>query len=153
MAPRDATTTGTNKKAGWFIDFPYSGDRGGERQITNAVLFGKQILFNSLLPPTASGSACGGGSSYSYAADLASGAGSVSGLSEGALGAPILLKLGSDLSAASTTGGRFKTENVGVLNPSAKGLSNISTQSATYPVGRLSWRQINNYQDLKNKSW
>lgn len=153
VAPRDATTTGTNKKAGWFIDFPYSGDRGGERQITNAVLFGKQILFNSLLPPTASGSACGGGSSYSYAADLASGAGSVSGLSEGALGAPILLKLGSDLSAASTTGGRFKTENVGVLNPSAKGLSNISTQSATYPVGRLSWRQINNYQDLKNKSW
>ena len=34
-------------------------------------LFGKKIVFTSLMPPTASTSACGGGSSYTYQANLA----------------------------------------------------------------------------------
>ncbi len=50
--PRNANNT--NKKAGWFIDFPLSGSSGGERQITSAALFGQDILFTSLLPPSAS---------------------------------------------------------------------------------------------------
>jgi type IV pilus assembly protein PilY1 len=27
------------------------------------------------------------------------------------------------------------------------------TKTATSQVGRLSWRQLNNYRELKNKAW
>lgn len=156
-APRDATSSGVIKKSGWFIDYPNGGSSGAEQQITNAVLFGQDIIFNSLLPPTASGSACGGGASRTYTANLASGLGTVSTLSTGALGAPMLLNLTSSYGATGAAGERFRTDRVGILNPSATGLgdsaSSISTRSADFPVGRLSWRQINNYQELKNRSW
>lgn len=156
-APRDATTSGVIKKSGWFMDYPAGGNLGGEQQVTSAVLFGTDIIFNSLLPPTASGSACGGGSSRTYTANLASGLGTMSTLSAGALGAPMLIQLSSSYSASGATGGRYRTDRVGVLNPSATGLgesgSSITDRSASFPVGRLSWRQINNYQELKNRSW
>lgn len=152
-APRETSNTA---KAGWYIDFPLGGSAGGEKQISNAVLFGKDIIFNSLLPPTASGSACGGGASRAYTANLASGIGTVSNLSAGALGAPMLLHLNSSFSLSGATGDRYRTDKVGILNPSAKGLgegSAIETTSSDFLVGRLSWRQINNIKELKNKVW
>lgn len=149
--------TNDKNKSGWYINFPNGGSSGGEQQVTNAVLFGKDIIFNSILPPTASGSACGGGSSRTYSANLASGIGSVSNLSAGALGAPMLLQLTTKYGASGSTGDRYKTSTVGLLNPSASGLgesgTSIQTRSANFLVGRLSWRQINNYNELKNKSW
>lgn len=156
-APRDATSSGVIKKSGWYMDYPSGGNLGGEQQVTNAVLFGPDIIFNSLLPPTASGSACGGGSSRTYTANLASGLGTMSTLTTGALGAPMLLQLSSTYGASGATGGRVRTDRIGVLNPSATGLgesgTSINERSANFPVGRLSWRQINNYQELKNRSW
>lgn len=149
-------TNTTDKKAGWYIDFPKSGSNGGERQITNAVLFGNQIIFTSLLPPSASTNACGGGSSYTYFANLATGLGQISAVSSGAQGAPIIFKLSSDVAPSDSSGLRVKTDKIVLGVPSSTGddkLSLSDTQTATSTVGRLSWRQINNYQELKHKSW
>lgn len=152
VAPRNAKAD-TNAYAGWYMDYPKSGAIGGEQQVTNAVLFGKDIIFNSLMPPTASGSACGGGSSYTYTANLATGMGSVSTLSAGALGAPLLLQISSTYGSSGATGDRIRTDKAGILNPSATGLGDsVSTKDADFLVGRLSWRQINNYQELK-QTW
>ncbi|WCM92472.1 PilC/PilY family type IV pilus protein [Acidovorax sp. NCPPB 2350] len=155
-APLQATsgTASVNKKAGWFIDFPNSGPNGGERQITNAILFGKQIIFTSLLPTTMSTSACGGGASYTYTANLASGLGDVSAISNGTQGAPIIFSKGSVITVSDSTGLRKKTETIVLGRPSANGDNKLSisdTKTAESIVGRLSWRQISNYQELKRK--
>lgn len=152
--PRNTNTT--NKKAGWFIDFPLSGSSGGERQITSAALFGQDILFTSLLPPSASTDACGGGSSYSYQANLASGLGTVVALSNGAQGAPMVFNVGSTLSGSDSAGSRTKTDKAVFVRPGAtasEGVTVSDTKTATSTVGRLSWRQINNYRELRNKDW
>lgn len=152
--PRNANNT--NKKAGWFIDFPLSGSSGGERQITSASLFGQDILFTSLLPPSASTDACGGGSSYSYQANLASGLGTIVALSNGAQGAPMVFNIGSTLSSSDSTGSRTRTDRAVVVRPGAtadEGVTVSDTKTATSTVGRLNWRQINNYRELRNKDW
>ena len=148
--------TATTQKAGWFIDFPQSGPSGGERQITNAALFGNKIFFNSILPPTASSDACGGGASYSYSANLATGSGSVSSASNGALGSPLVFITKLVESGSNSTGSRTATTTAKIGAPSTNETSPTGggqTVTATNPTGRLSWRQINNYQELKNKLW
>jgi len=152
-----ATTGSTtpNKKAGWYMDFPNGGSVAGERQITNAVLFGKQIIFTSLMPPTASTSACGGGSSYTYFANLASGDGDISAISSGAQGAPIIFNVGATVTVSDSTGLRTRTDKIVLGIPSSTGDNKLTIseeKTADSLVGRLSWRQINNYQDLKNKT-
>lgn len=150
------STNSTNKKAGWYIDFPLGGSSGGERQITSATLFGQDILFTSLLPPSASTDACGGGSSYFYQANLASGLGTVVALSNGAQGAPMVFNVGTTLSGSDSAGSRTRTDRAVFVRPGAtasEGVTVSDTKSATSTVGRLSWRQINNYRELKNKTW
>lgn len=158
--PRDAgIVDGDNKKAGWFIDFPKSGSSGGERQITSAALFGQNIMFSSLLPPSASTSACAGGASYFYEANLASGLGQVTTVSSGAQGAPMVFSIGSSVSESNSVGQRTKTEKAVFARPGAAGDDKLiisETKTADSTVGRLSWRQINNYRELKLKdaaSW
>ncbi len=151
--PRDTNTS--NKKAGWFIDFPRSGSSGGERQITSAAIFGQDIQFTSLLPPSASTDACGGGSSYFYQANLATGLGSVAPLSSGAQGAPMVFNVGTSLSGSDSTGSRTRTDRAVFVRPGAtanEGVTVSDTKTATSTVGRLSWRQINNYRELKNQN-
>ncbi len=149
-------TNNTDKKAGWFIDFPLSGSSGGERQIASATMFGQDILFTSILPPSASTDACGGGSSYAYQANLASGQGTVTALPNGAQGAPMVISIGSTLSGSDSTGSRTRTDRVVILRPGAaagEGVTLSDTKTATATVGRLNWRQINNYRELRNKTW
>ena len=144
----------TNKKAGWVVDFKYSGVIGGEKQVTNAVLFGNRIFFNSILPPTASTDACGGGISYPYTVNLATGNGSVSAATNGAVGSPLIFITNKKESISNSTGGRTTTVTAKIGSPSSNESQLKSTTiTATMPTGRLSWRKINNYQDLKNKSW
>ena len=155
--PRD--TNATSKKAGWFIDLPRSGSAGGERQISSAALLGKEIVFTTVLPPSASTDACGGGSSYLYAANLASGLGTVTAFSNGAQSAPLVLRLGGNavqVSASDSTGMRIRSEKMVLARSSSTGDDRLvisDTKTVNSTVGRLSWRQINNYRELKNKSW
>jgi type IV pilus assembly protein PilY1 len=151
--------SGVNKKAGWFIDFPRSGSNGGERQITSAALFGQTIMFSSVLPPSSSQNACGGGASYFYKANLASGLGQITTVSNGAQGAPMVFNVGSTVSNSDSVGARIRTDKAVFGRPGAAGDDKIifsDPETATSSVGRLSWRQINNYRELKLKdasSW
>ena len=149
------------KAAGWYIDFPNrDGIEIGERQITNAALFGQNIMFTSLVPPSASNSACTGGESYFYEANLATGKGSLgtSGAG-GAQGAPMVFSVGSSVSNSDSVGLRLRTDKAVFGRPGTAGDDKLivsDTKTATSKVGRLSWRQINNYHELKNKdaaSW
>lgn len=149
--PKDSN--GSNQKAGWFIDFPRSGSTGGERQVTSAAIFGQSILFTSLLPPSASTDACGGGSSYFYQANLATGLGSVSQLSSGAQGGPSIFSLPATLSNSDSTSSRTLTERAVAVRAGAtanEGVTATNLAPSDKTVGRLSWRQINNYRELRN---
>ena len=125
-------------------------------QINRMIAFGNKIFFNSILPPTASSDACGDGASYSYSANLATGSGSVSSASNGALGSPLVFITKLVESGSNSTGSRTATTTAKIGAPSTNETSPTGggqTVTATNPTGRLSWRQINNYQELKNKSW
>ena len=153
---RPLTDGDLTKRAGWYIDFPYGGVNGGERLVTSAVLLGNKIYFNSQLPPNASSDACGGGASYTYAANLASGLGTITASSTGLQGSPLVFTVSSSVTNSDSTGARVKTEKSIIANQSPSTSDKLNTTDkieTTSDVGRLSWRQINNYQDLKNKSW
>jgi type IV pilus assembly protein PilY1 len=146
---------GDSERAGWYMDLPYSGAAGGEKQITDALVLGNKIYFNSQLPPSASSNACGGGSSYFYAANLASGLGTISPTSSGLQGAPQVFTISSSLSDSDSTGARTRTTKSTIVSVGSgtkdkleQNVPEVTTEAA---VGRLSWRQINNYQLLKNK--
>ena len=150
---RAASDTDATQRSGWYFNYPDS----GERQISNAKLIGEKVIFNSLIPgvSNANGSCSGAeGGGRRYEVDIASGNGFRRVLPD-IPGEPILLENKGlvTYSASDSTGRRVKTittQNV------AQGSSGISTGGAgdvtttTVMTGRLNWRQIHNYQDLKN---
>ncbi|MDB5894596.1 MAG: pilus assembly protein PilY, partial [Rhodoferax sp.] len=69
----------------------------------------------------------------------------------GVMGEPLVAELdASPVSSADSTGRRIKTTIKQVIQQGSTGISVSSTTTITSIAGRLSWRQINNYQDLKN---
>ena len=72
----------------------------------------------------------------------------------GILGKPLLLKWdNAGYTNSDSTGKRTKTVKAEVIQEGSGGLStggDNGTQVQTFTVGRLNWRQINNYLDLKN---
>ncbi len=144
------------KKAGWYMDYPNSGSIMGERQVSNAVLFGKNIVFNSIMPPSASTSACSGGSSYTYTASIATGSVAISELINGAQGSPLVFRVSTNVTVSDSFGQRTQTDKVVLMSPSSSGDNKLvvgGSMQDSRTVGRLSWRQIDNYRDLRNKSW
>jgi type IV pilus assembly protein PilY1 len=81
------------------------------------------------------------------------------GLSEistvGLLAAPLLIEIGNySLTPTDATGQRTASKRVAVITQGSKGVKVAATSGGglTYQeqVGRLSWRQINNYRENKN---
>jgi type IV pilus assembly protein PilY1 len=150
---RATTDTDTETlRSGWYYDFPVS----KERQISSATLFGDIIVFGSLIPG-ASGAAgtcaASGGSGNEYAIKLDSGNGTYRQSAVGILGEPLLMERAPEYSISNSTGKRTKTITTKVIQQGSGGLStggSNGTQVQTFTVGRLNWRQINNYLDLKN---
>jgi type IV pilus assembly protein PilY1 len=139
------------QRSGWYFDFPSS----GERTLSEATVFGNQIVFGSLVPNRSdSSSGCsgipGGGSQYTL--DIADGAGTSAISNVGIMGKPLIAELNNATTISSTdnTGRRIKTITGQIIQQGASGLSPNRTATKTVITGRLSWRQINNYQDLKN---
>lgn len=154
---RATTDTDTsNPRSGWVVDFPLS----KERQISKGAVTGADSLtFGSLYPGVASTSACsntpGGGNVYTLTISSGSGTSRVSDV--GILGEPLLVDLpGATTNTPSdSTGRRTKTITKMVVQQGSSGLSVGSsgtqyTQTSTVVTGRMTWRQINNYQDMKN---
>lgn len=146
-------TDSESLRSGWYYDFPVS----KERQISSATLFGDLIVFGSLIPgasATAGTCAASGGSGNEYAIDLLDGNGTYRVSTVGILGEPLLMELSNiEYTKSNSTGKRTKTVSARAIQQGSSGLStggSNGTQVQTFTVGRLNWRQINNYLDLKN---
>ena len=71
----------------------------------------------------------------------------------GILGEPLLSEVSSAATYTPTdnTGRRKKTVTTKVIQQGSLGIpGSPASKTTTVTVGRLSWRQINNYQDLRN---
>lgn len=149
MSDADAT-----QRSGWYFDYATS----GERQISNALLNGETLIFGSLIPGSTSGAtACGvsGGSGNEYRLDVDTGDGDFRVSTVGILGQPLVLELAETQETKSnSTGRRTRTITSQVVKQGSGGIDTASGSgdktTKTIVAGRLSWRQINNYQDLKN---
>lgn len=136
-------------KMGWYVDFDKS---IGERQISDITAEFGQLFFGSLFPTKGS---CGEGGGRFYAVNSLTGHG-VSELSQvGILAAPLVLEIGSTaLTLSDTSGQRTAAHRVAIITQGSKGLKVAATGggglSYNEQVGRLSWRQINNYRENKN---
>ena len=144
--------TGTSTlKLGWYVDLDKS---IGEQQVSDITGAFGQIFFGSLYPTQGS---CGEGGGRFYAVNALTGNG-VSEISQvGILAAPLVLEIGNtSLTNSDTSGQRTATRKVGVITQGSKGLKIAETSGTattlTYKqqVGRLSWRQLNNFQENKN---
>lgn len=139
-------------RSGWYADLPTS----GERQISDATLLplSTGILFNSLIPGASGGSGCAvaqdGGRTYKI--DIATGNGASSDSSVGLLGEVMVVER-PDLTSKTltdSTGRGIKILTSDVYQLGSQGWKKTESVTTQVAAGRLSWRQINNYQDLKN---
>lgn len=144
-----AASSSSTTKLGWYVDL----DRSiGERQISDITGAFGQLFFGSLFPTYGS---CGEGGGKFYAVNALTGNG-VSELSQvGILAAPLILEIGNTaLTMSDTSGQRTASRRIAVITQGSKGLKTAASGggglSYTQQVGRLSWRQINNYQENKN---
>lgn len=148
---RPMTDTDVTQRSGYYFDLPTT----GERSIATAGVVGDLLKFSTLIPASsgAVGScAAAGGSGKAYELNIDTGNGKSRISTVGLLGEPLLLEiLGATTYTTSTTAGRrFKTVVSQNIDVGSTGVSASSTTTTTFVTGRLSWRQINNYLDLKN---
>jgi type IV pilus assembly protein PilY1 len=139
------TDIANGQKSGWYMDFDAA---LAERQISDITALGGQLLFGSIYPTKGS---CGEGGGRLYILNALSGDGISEESQVGVLAAPLVVTLGgTSLTLSDTTGQRTATERLGVITQGAKGLKTSTiTSSYSYQVGRIAWRQINNYQANK----
>lgn len=138
----------TTQRSGWYVNYT----NPGERQISGFGVFGNKVIFGSVIPPDAVVDACGSGTGYQYSMNIATGVGQREVSQVGLLGEPFVLEIGgSNVTISGSTGRRIKTTTGQIILQGSSGLKTISAQPTDQSiVGRLSWRQINNYQDLKH---
>lgn len=139
-------------RSGWYFDFPST----GERQVGTVTALVNQLIFGSLIPDTtAATSVCttSGGSGNTYDISLYTGNGTYALSNVGLYGGSLLLDAGdSSYTSTDSTGRRIKTLKKWPINFGSSGQSVGTSVTQTILAGRLSWRQIFNYVDLKDAS-
>lgn len=148
------TTAAPSLRMGWYFDFDKS---IAERQVSDITAVPGKLFFASLYPTKGS---CGEGGGRLYALNTSTGDGTSEESKVGILAAPLVVDLGSLASSTprETSGKRFGSTRYGVITQGSRGM-----QVASGPVAGggytgtmmsnswLSWRQLNNYQEEKNK--
>lgn len=141
------TTDAPALKMGWYIDFDKS---IAERQVSDITAAFGQLFFGSLFPTKGS---CGEGGGSLYTLNALTGNG-VSELSlVGILAAPLIIEIPGALTRSGSSGQRTSTPRIAAITQGSKGLKIASSGGADVPpqqVGRLSWRQMNNYRENKS---
>ena len=156
-ATSDLTNSST-VSSGWYMDYAST-----ERQVSGALLNGSTLIFGSLIPGTAGNSTnCGvsGGGGNSYIVDVDTGMGTRRVSTVGIMGQPLVIEVASTVESISDSTGRRKkritsqviAQGSGGVGNAAGGTGNTGQSSVVITAGRLSWRQINNYLDLKRGS-
>lgn len=147
-----ATSSSGEERSGWYYDLPET----GERIVYDStyISLSTTVMFNSLIPDAATAvGICGvsGGGGNGYYVDLFSAKGDVTRSNVGIPGQPLILANdpGTTETAADSTGRRMRSRPQVAVTPGANSISARQAGTQVFPVGRLSWRQINNYQELR----
>lgn len=148
------TTAKPTLRMGWYFDFDKS---IAERQVSDITAVPGKIFFASLYPTKGS---CGEGGGRLYALNTLTGNGTSEESKVGILAAPLIIDLGTLASSTprETSGKRFGSTRYGVITQGSRGMQ-VASGPATgggytgimMANSWLSWRQINNYQEEKNK--
>ncbi|MCW5230601.1 pilus assembly protein [Verminephrobacter eiseniae] len=143
-------------RAGWYFDLPVTGERVDQAALDLGAL---TVAINSKIPgSTATGAAScanamGGGNQYVLSID--NGAGTYVPSTLGLLGPPVLQASDGDarVSPSDSTGQRIRTVTLHRFTQAQGGIdSSAPPVTISETIGRLSWRQVFNYLDLKNAS-
>ena len=130
-------------------------EKSGERSVSNALLSHGRLFFNTIIPNS---NPCAGGSGRTYSLDVLTGlspANAATGLMStvGLLGAPTLFEVGtSSVGERNAVGLRNVVKRYSVVNFGSEGVAaaRASGDLLTAPAGRLSWREILNWLELKS---
>ena len=110
-------------------------------------MFGSKVYSGTVIPPQTS---CEIGSGRSYAIDLYAASGSSFKSDVGILGEPFVIAVGADaLTTSDSVDQAVRTTTGRIVLQGSGALKNASGTTAVTKVFRMSWRQINNYQELK----
>lgn len=148
---KPSSDTDLTRRAGWFIDYVAP----GEKSISAIGVSGDFLVFGSVIPLAAGNAgacAASGGGGNVYDINVDTGAGTFRRITTGIFGE----QLSFDTESATTytisdsTGRRIKTVRNTRVDVTSGSLGIAPTKPIEFVAGRLSWRQINNYQDLKN---
>ena len=147
---RPTSDSDMTRRSGWFADFP----EPGEREVSEGVVFGNTYVLGALIPATSgSPSACAapGGSGREWNINIDTGLANTKISVVGVLGKPLVLDVPSTTvnSPYDNTGKQRKTITSVVVQQGSTGLGSSTKLTQEVIIGRLSWRQINNYLDLK----
>jgi len=145
---RPETDSDMTRRAGWYYDLPAAGER--VTHDATWVALTDKVAFSSLIPPA---SCALGGSGTSYYVDLVNAQGLTQPSHAGLMGAPMIAfnDEQTTTTAPDSTGRALRTRPTVLIQQGALGLDARQIAAETFLVGRLSWRQINNYLELKNK--
>jgi type IV pilus assembly protein PilY1 len=145
------TAAGTKK--GWYFDY-YNSASTGERSVTEGAIAGQLLFFNSLL---LSSDPCSGGSGRMYQIDLLTGlsdgvTGTISTI--GLLNSPIVFNISTTVGDRNATGARRTVTKQTVYTTGTGNSAGQTTTSTSAPdqagkTGRLSWRELQNWQELR----
>ena len=142
--------TNTKTRAGWYFDYVYP----GEKSISSASINGDLIIFGSVIPLAAGAAgtcAASGGGGNVYELNVDSGNGTFRRITTGIFGEQLMFDTDSatTYTISTPTGRRVKTIRQTKVDVTSGALGLAPPTPIEIVSGRLSWRQINNYQDLK----
>ena len=142
----DTDTTGL--RSGWYADFA----QAGERQVSDFAILAGSIVFGSVIPAINS---CDSGSGNLYVVNIFTGAGTVTTSPVGILGQPLVVQVGlSTTTSTDATGSRRQATKSQIILIGSGGKTTTGTSMLDAPTvygyaGRLSWREITNYQLMR----
>ncbi len=151
--------SGAGSKKGWYMDFPSSAD--GERSINKPAVRTGLLTFDTL---TLAGDVCGAGGGYIYQLGALTGLeylGTPAGFAStvGIPGPPQIVDLGRSDGSLRVTGEQVGTQRQTTMVGGTKGTIDstrdtggaaVSITSKAPPIGRVSWREISNWNDKTN---
>lgn len=156
-------------KKGWYLDFLGSGSVNGtgERSVTDSLVTYGRLFFNSLITGS-DPCATGGGRTYGLGAltglplnsDGVSSSGAITGQTStvGMLSSPVLFETGTTVGDRDSVGKRIVSKKISVVNFGTGGKDGTAApaqngkKTLTLSSGRMSWREILNWQDLHQKA-
>ena len=149
---RAASDTDATKRSGWYFDMPVTGEK-----LVSAILDLGDFkgALNTLIPGSVgSAGSCGNnpGTGNQYVISVNKGTGAFTPSTVGLLGPALFLtdETETTVSASDSTGRRVRTFTKRGVTIGQQGVSAGTSATVSESLGRLSWRQINNYQDIKN---